>query len=155
MPSEPIPPMRQPPRRPNPVALVWIGGIALAALAYAVGPDHVVATALAALDRAGWMLSDILHNVTAAAFNAMRAAAIGLIGVFVALKLLAIARGQRGIGGLVVISMAFLLLVWGATGDGSSSNTRWLLALALAAAGAVSATNHLMHPGQRGWRLPR
>ena len=153
MPSDPRPPLHHPPRRPDPVALVWIGGIALAALAYAVGPDHLVSSTLAAINRAGWAMSDLAHNVTAAAFDAMRAAAIGLLGVFIALSLLAIRRSGRGHAGMIVLTVVFVMLVWGAYGDNSASNTRWLLALALAAIGAVAATNRLMHaPG--GWRVP-
>jgi hypothetical protein len=155
---DPLPPPhpapRPPPRRPDPVALVWIGGIALAALAYVLGPDHVVASVLAAIDRAGWAVSELIGNLTAAAFEAMRAAAIGLLGVFVALSVLAIRRDRRGHAGLIVLTVVFILLVWGANGDTPAANTRWLLALALAALGAVAATNRLARaPG--GWRVPR
>lgn len=148
------PPLRFPPRRTDPVALIWIGGVMLAAMAYAVGPEHVVASALAAIEEAGWALSDLVHNVTFAAVNVMRAAAIGLLGVFIALSLLAIQRTGRGHGGLVVLTVAFIMLVWGAWGDGPVSNTRWLMALVLAALGAVAVTSRLSHSGSGNWRMP-
>ena len=163
MPSYPFPPCgpanEPPPRRPDPLApgpvgLVWIGGVALAVLAYVIGPDHVVAVALQAIEQAVWYLADLPRNLGHAVFAAMRAAAIGLLGVFVALSLLIIKRSGRGHGGLIALTAAFVLIVWGANDGEMGFSTRWLLALALAAAGAVGATNRLMHPSPGGWRIP-
>jgi hypothetical protein len=134
---------RLPPRRPDPVTLVWIGGIALAALAYAVGPEHFVARVLAAVSHVGWVLEDIARGLTQTAMDAMRAAAIGCYGVFVALSFISIGRGGRGRLGLVVISVVFALLVWGAWGDAPAINTRWLAALLLSAIAALSATRRI------------
>lgn len=152
----PTRPLGPPPRRPDLIALVWIGGVALAAVAYSVGPDHLIASTIDAIDRAGWVVTDLVRNLTAQAFEAMRAAAIGLLGVFVALSLIGIQRSNHGRGGLIAVTIGFLMLVWGAEGDGPGAHTRWLLALALAGLGAVAATNRLVHPpAPGGWRVER
>ncbi len=142
------------PRPLNPITLVWAGGVALAVIAYAIGPEHVAMAVLDAIERAAWAVSDIVHNLTNSALHVMRAAAIGLIGVFVGLSILSIARTGRGHAALVVIGLTFLMLVWGATGDGPGANTRWMLALFVAAAGAVATTNRLTHGEPGGWRIP-
>lgn len=144
------PPLRPPPpRRPDVVTLVWIGGVALAAFAYAVGPAHFLDTVLAAISHAGWYLNEMVRNLTATAFDAMRAATIGLYGVFAALSIIAIGRGGRGRLALVVVTVVFLLLVWGAWDDAPAINARWLGALVLTAAGALSATRRLTELGPR------
>ena len=143
-----------PPRKPDPIALVWIGGIALAVLAYAIGPDHVAQTLMDTLDWVLWSVSNFAHTLTASALQVMRAAAIGLLGVFVALSALSIVRTGRGQGALLVLTAAFLLLVWGASGQSYGANTRWLLALLVAAGGAVSVTNRLSHGVSGGWFIP-
>lgn len=137
-------PSLQPPRRRlDTIALVWIGGILLAALAYGIGPEHFLTSVLLAFDQVGRYLDDLVHNLTATAFDVMRAAAIGLYGTFVALSVIAIGRGGRGRLGLVVVSVVFFMLVWDAWGDAPAVNTRWLAALALSAVAALAATRRL------------
>jgi hypothetical protein len=135
--------LRSPTRRPDPVTLAWIGGIVLAVLAYAVGPEHVVSVALDAVQRASWYADELVHRLSSATIAAMRAVAIGLYGTFVILSLMALRRGAPAIGSLVVITLLFLLLVWGAEGSGAGANLRWLIALALAALAALNATRRL------------
>ncbi len=139
---------RYPPerRRPDAVALVWLAGAALAVAAYAVGPDRVVAIAFDAFHRASYYLDLLVHNLTAATLEALRATAIGLFAVFVGLSLLAIRRGTGGPGGLIVVAVIFLLLVWGAVGDNPAANLRWAVALLLAALSALGATSRLSRP---------
>ncbi len=143
------PPLRPPPRGPDPVRLVWIGGILLAAVAYAVGPSHFLATVLTAITHLGGYVDSLLRTLTASTFDAMRAAAIGLYGVFAALSVIAIGRGGRGRVALVVVTVLFLLLVWGAWDDAPALNARWLGALMLTAAGALSVTRRLAQTGPR------
>jgi hypothetical protein len=137
------PPLRPPPRRPDPVTLVWIGGIVLAALAYAMGPAHFLGTVLTAISHVGWYVNELVRDLTATAFDVVRAAAIGLYGVFAALSIIAIGRGGRGRVALVVVTAVFLLLVWGAWDDAPGINARWTGALLLTAASALSVTRRL------------
>lgn len=147
--SAPVPP--NPPRPPmlrrggptDIVAAVWIGGAALALLAYAVGPDRFVDEVQSGLGRAWLTLEDAVRSLTLAAFDALRATAIGLFGVFVALALLTIRRGGRAKAALIVVSVLFAGLVWGASAETPASTTRWLLALLLGAAGALTMTRRV------------
>ena len=128
------------------MALVWLAGAALAVLAYAVGPDRVVTIAFDAFHRASFYLDQLIHNLTAATLEVLRAAAIGLFAVFVGLSLLAIRRHANGVAGLIVVAIIFLLLVWGAEGDNPAANLRWAAALLLAALAALGATRRLGRP---------
>ncbi len=143
-------PRGAPPSRPDAVALVWLGGIALAVVAYVVGPSHFLASVLAAISHVGVVLDDLVRNLTATAFDVMRAAAIGLYGTFAALSIIAIGRGERGRLGLVVITIVFLMLVWDAWGEVPASTTRWLAALVLAGVAAMTMTRRLIYPSRRG-----
>ena len=138
------PRFRPAPRRPDPVALIWIAGLTLAVLAYAIGPDRLVAHVLDTLQQASWYLDQLVHNFTLATLEGLRAVAIGLYGTYVGLSLLAIRRQTHGPGGLIVVSVIFLLLVWGAEGTHPSANARWAAALVVAALAALSATRRLV-----------
>jgi hypothetical protein len=138
---------RPDPRRPDPVALVWVVGVALALIAYAVGPDRLVASVIDGFQRASWYFDQLFHNLTAAMREGLRAAAIGFYGAFVGLTLIALRRRAPGLGSLVVVSVIFLLLVWGAANDSMAANARWLAALLLAAGAAFGATRRLGRPG--------
>jgi len=140
------PRFRPGPRRPDTVALVWLAGVALAAVAYAVGPDRVVATALEAVQHAGAFLDAVVHNFTLATIQGLRAIAIGLYGTYVLLSLLAMRRGTQGPGGLIVVTIVCLLLVWGAGGAHPAANARWAAALIITALAALNATRRLTAP---------
>ncbi len=148
----PDPRFRPAPRRPDPVAMVWLAGAALAVLAYSLGPDRLVANALDAVQQASWYADHLIHNLTLATLMALRAAAIGLYGTYVGLSLLALRRGGQGAGGLIMVTLIFGLLVWGAEGDHPAANARWVAALVLAALAALGATGRLARrppPGMR------
>ncbi len=137
------PRFRPAPRRPDPVALVWIAGAALAVAAYAIGPDRLVSGAFDVFNQASWYVDHLVHNLTTSVMQALRAVAIGLFGVFVGLSLLAMRRHGRGAGELIGVAIAFLLLVWGADGGGPVANARWALALLVAALSALGVTRRL------------
>lgn len=139
----PDPSFRPSPPRLDPVALAWIAGLALAVAAYVIGPERLVSRVLDASQQAIWYIDELVHSLTTATFKVLRALAIGLYGTFVGLTLLAIRRRADGAGGLIVVSIIFLLLVWGAEGDHPGANARWALALLVAALAALNATNRL------------
>ncbi len=130
-------------RRPDAVGLIWLCGIALALIAYAAGPEHVVASALATLRAMSFYVDSLMHSLTAATLGLVRAVAIGLFGTFIGLSLLGMRRGGHGAGGLVLVTIIFILLVWGAEGFGPGANARWAAALVVAAVAALSATRRL------------
>jgi hypothetical protein len=123
------------------VAAIWILGAVVALVAYQVGPTHLlsslydaVAIALAQLERWTWQLSR-----TAADF--VRAGAVGLYAVFLALSVLVLRQGGKAWGALLLISILFYLLVW--SGDDDVSNHRWFLGFAVALIGALVMTGRL------------
>ena len=75
--------------------------------------------------------------------------------MFAGLAVLSIVRGGRGRAALVALSLVFFGLIWHAAGDGFGAHTRWLAALALAAAGALSMTRRLSQSRPAGGRSAR
>lgn len=132
----------------NTVALVWLGGIVLAALVYVAGPGHFITATVAGLDHAIWAFERWVGFVATQAFDVVRAAAIALFAVFLVLGILA---GQRGRGGgMVGVTVLFLALVGL---GGYQSRFCWLAALVIAGAGALNMTRRLAEPsGKSPWR---
>ena len=134
--------------RRNTVALVWLGGFALAALVYVSGPGRFITATVAGLDHAVWAFESWIGFVAVQAFDLVRAAAIALFAVFLVLGIIA---GQRGRGGgMVGVTVLFLALVGL---GGYESRFCWLAALVVAGAGALNMTRRLVEPsGKPGWR---
>ena len=78
---------------------------------YAIGPEHFIATCVQFIDDAMTWLSNLIETLMLRAFDVVRAAAIAMYAVFVVLAVLAIRRGLRSGGMLLVVSVVFLLLV--------------------------------------------
>lgn len=136
----------------NTITLIWAAGIVLALFVYVSGPDRFVFAALDLMQRAWWGVQDMLRNISIAAFDLVRAAAIGLYFVFVALSVLAIRQGGRGRGTLIVVSLVFFALVWQSAGESFGSHWRWMAALLLTTVGALSMTRRLTQPEPSPWR---
>jgi hypothetical protein len=130
----------------NTVAVIWIAGIVLAGLVYVTGPERVVFAATELVQWAWWGLQNTLRNLSIAAFDVVRALAIGVWFVFLALGVLVVRRGGRGWVALVVVSLVCLALVWDDSGRGFGSRTRWGTALVLVSVGALSMTRRLTGP---------
>lgn len=128
------------------IAAIWIGGLILALLLYITGPDRFVEAALNTLDAVDEALRTMLTLLGMQAFNAVRALTIALYVVFVVLSGLAIHRGLRAWGGLIVISLLFAVLVWHPWFQPPAPMGRWLTALILCAAGALVVTQRLLTP---------
>lgn len=130
------------------ILLVWLGGIILMLAVYAIGPQNFLATCEAFLSAAARFIDDLMATLMWRAFDVMRAAAIALYAVFVVLAVLALHRGLRTGGLLIVVSIVFLLLV---RTDWYDPGTKWLAAALLAAVAAVVTTRRLLHgPSRRG-----
>ena len=67
------------------IALVWVGGIVLAAAVYAIGPQQFLAACEAAIASAVRFLDEMIATLMWRAFEVLRAAAIALYVVFVCL----------------------------------------------------------------------
>lgn len=131
------------------IAAIWVGGIALAALIYLIGPVHFM---------------DELHRVTAGiadgmallmarlarlSFDLLQALAIGLFVVFIGLLAIAIQRGVAGRLLPVVVIGGFLLLVGrpGFDGFGYAGRQGWVGAFLLSLVGAALMTKRLTQRG--------
>lgn len=134
----------------NGIALVWLGGILLTVLLYLAGPGHFINAALAALGHAQWVIGDAIAYLSAQTFDLVRAAAIALFAVFLVLGALASQRGVGRGGGMVGISVLFVVLI---TIGGYESRLCWFAALVVAGAGAVGMTQRLLRPPAHApWR---
>ena len=131
-------------QRRDPVVIAWVVGLGLAAVAYAVGPQYFLFRVVDGFYVALWQLSEAIGDLSLMARDAVRALAIGLYVTFVVLAVSVIRRGGRAKAWLLWVSVLFLLLI-GRTEMVTQSNTRWILALALAGVGAVSMTARLRH----------
>jgi len=127
----------------NTIAVIWGAGIVLALIVYVTGPDRFVFAAFDLIQRAWWGVQDALLNFSIAAFDLVRALAIGLYFVFVALAILTIRRGGHGRGALIAVSLVFFCLIWRSPGEGFGAHTRWMTALLLTAVSALSMTRRL------------
>lgn len=123
------------------IGLVWLGGVVLMLLLYAIGPVHVLA-ALHAFFLNFWdTLDALIARLEHEALDAVRAAAIALYVVFVVLGVLALRQRLRAGPALVIVSVLFLVL---AEGDWYDPGTKWLTAALLAGAGAAVMTSRLL-----------
>lgn len=125
----------------NQVALIWILGAIVTLVAYQLGPNHFLASVIDVLSTAWDQIERWLTELSHASLELVRAAAIGLYVVFVALSILVVRAGGRARTALVAISSLFFLLVWG--GDFSVSNDRWFAAFVLVGIGATIMTRRL------------
>jgi hypothetical protein len=82
----------------------------------------------------------------------LRALAIAVYVVFLALAVMAARRGFRAVGPLVVVSIVFLAVVWRPFSDRPPGSLHWLAALAVVVAAAAGMTRQLAGPPRRGPR---
>jgi hypothetical protein len=130
------------------ITLIWVGGGVLMLAIYAIGPEHFIASCAQFVADAMTWLGNLIDTLMVRAFDVVRAAAIAMYAVFVVLAVLAMRRGQRVGGMLLVVSVVFLLL---ARTDWYGSDARWFAAAVLTAVAALVLTNRLIHaPRPRG-----
>lgn len=131
--------------RRDPVALVWIGGLALAAVLYLVGTDRFWFQVLNALHLAAYWVSEIVADLSGLTIELVRALALGVFATFVALCWLVARRGGAVRGTGLLVALLFLVLA----GSGSDSigddagGARWAGALLVAGSGAAVMTRRL------------
>ncbi len=126
--------------RSRTVTIVWIVGLMLAALIYALGPDDALATLFAWADQAGEALQRAVAELGGRALDVLRALAVGCFAVFFVLCVVATGRGQSTVWLMLWVSLLFLLLVWH---QGREATGHWTLAFLLAAAAALHVTRRL------------
>ena len=136
----------------NTLTLVWIGGAVLAVLVYVIGPDHFLTGLWGILDNVEAAFHALLSFLGTQAFNVVRAVAIALYILFLVLGVIALQKGVRSVGALIVVTLGFLILVWRPDAASYVSTSRWLTALLLAIVGAVVLTQRLLDSQRQGRR---
>ena len=129
-------------RSRDPVLLAWGVGLGLAALAYAVGPQYFLFRVVDSFHLAFWRLGEAIGDLSLMGRDMVRALALGLYVTFVVLALSVIRRGGAAKASLFWLTILFLFLI-GGVGLTTQSDTRWVLALAVAGVGAVTMTTRL------------
>jgi hypothetical protein len=129
-------------QRRDPVVLAWVLGLGLAAVAYAVGPQYFMFRVVDSFHVAMWRISETIGDLSLMGRDLVRALAIGIYVTFVVLALGVIRRGGSGKASLFWVTVLFLFLIGGIDLT-TESNTRWVLALAVAGVGAVTMTQRL------------
>lgn len=122
--------------------MIWVGGIVLAILIYAIGPDRFFDSVMNFFDTIDAVFRNFALSLGAQAYGVVRALAIAFWVVFAILCFLASQRGLRGIWALIVVTVIGLLLVWRPYG-GTAPISHWVLTLALVLIGAGTMTQRL------------
>lgn len=125
----------------NPVAAIWVFGLVVALLVYQLGPNHLIATIAAVAAEALRVLERWSYDLSRISAEFVRAAAVGLYVVFVALSLLVIRNGGRARAALILVSGLFYLLVW--RNEFDVSEGRWLGGFLLTGIAALIMTHRL------------
>jgi hypothetical protein len=123
--------------------MIWAGGFVLAVALYLIGPDRFFDACLDLVDRFDSVFRTFVAALGVKAYGVIRAAAIGIYVVFVVLAFMASHRGHHGIGALMAVTVALLILVWRPYDLYPAPIGRWIVALILAVAGAVAMTQRL------------
>lgn len=129
-------------QRRDPVLIAWVVGLGLAAVAYWVGPQYFMFRVVDSFHVALWRISETIGDLSLMGRDLVRALAIGIYATFVVLALSVIRRGGAGKAALFWVSVLFLFLIGGLDMT-TESNSRWVLALAVAGVGAVTMTQRL------------
>lgn len=131
------------------ILTIWIGGLVLAAALYGIGPERFLDACLSAIDAVDAAFRLLVFNLGAQAFAVVRALTIALYVVFAVLAFLAAQRGQRGVGALVLVSIALAVLVWRPYNPYPAPFARWVVAFALVLVSAIVMTQRLLMPSMR------
>lgn len=129
-------------QRRDPVLIAWVVGLALAAVAYAIGPQYFMFRVVDSFHLAMWRIGETLGDLSLMGGDLVRALALGIYATFVVLALSVIRRGGAGKAALFWVSVLFVFLIGGVELT-TESNIRWALALAVAGVGAVTMTQRL------------
>ncbi len=96
----------------RPVAIVWIVGLLIALLLYLRQPEHVIDSIALALNDVEQRFDGFIISLSHQSILIVRALAIALFIVFVALAIIA---GQRGLPArrmLLVVAFLYIVLLW-------------------------------------------
>ena len=130
------------------IMAIWIGGLVLAAILYAIGPDRFFGACLDLVAGIDTWFRGVVAALGAQAYGVVRALAIAIYLVFAVLAFAGSHRGYRGMGALIAVTVVFLALVWRPYDVWPVPIGRWMAALILSVVGAVVMSQRLSgtHP---------
>jgi hypothetical protein len=140
--------------RQQTILSIWAGGIVLAIVLYAIGPDRFVSACLDSLLLAEAAFRNLMLSLGMHAYNLVRAAAIAMYVVFAVLGGMAAFRGLRAWSALIIVTGVFLVLVWRPEEIDPTPVGRWLAGLVLCLAAAFAMTRRLTAPPATGADKP-
>ncbi len=136
----------------NGIFLIWGFGALLALLLIFAGPNPVEEALREAIDRTEYQL-DRLSGPT---IEVVRALAVALFCVFLALCVVALRRGQAALGLAIVVSIIFLLLAgYDFAWVLYLRRPHWVLALLVSLFASLSMTRRLLAGASMPARRPR
>jgi hypothetical protein len=125
------------------ILMIWIGGVVLAVALYLIGPDRFIDVCLVLIDGIDAVFRNLVAELGAQTYGVVRASAIAIYVVFAVLAFLASQRGRRGFWALIVVTAAFMLLVWRPYAVYPAPIGRWIAALVLVVIAAATMTQRL------------
>ena len=96
----------------RPVAIVWIVGLLLALLLYLRQPEHVLDSLALVLDGVAQRFDGFVISLSHQSILIVRALAIALFVVFVALAIIAAQRGLPARRMLLLVAFLYIVLLW-------------------------------------------
>lgn len=135
--------------------MIWVGGLVLAVALYLIGPDRFFDVCLVLIDGIDAVFRNLVVELGAQTYGVVRAFAIAIYVVFAVLAFLASQRGRRGFWALIVVTAAFMVLVWRPYAVYPAPIGRWIAALVLVVIAAAAMTQRLtMMPPRRNGPPP-
>lgn len=129
----------------RPVAIIWIVGLLLAVLLYVGQPEHILDSITLALSSVEAQFDGFIISLSHQSILIIRALAIALFVVFVALALIAARRGLPARRMLLVVAFLYIVLLWHPF-SGLILARDWVFAFLISAVASLIMTRRLAGP---------
>ena len=132
----------------RPVAIVWIVGLLLALLLYLRQPEYILDSITVALSDVEQRFDGFIISLSHQSILIIRALAIALFVVFVALAVIAAQRGLPARRMLLVVAFLYIVLLWHPF-SGLILARDWVFAFLISAVASLVMTRRLAAPSLR------
>ncbi len=129
----------------RPVAIVWIVGLLLALLLYLRQPEYILETLTLTLSQLEQRFDGVIISLSHQSILIIRALAIALFVVFVALAVIAAQRGLPARRMLLVVAFLYIVLLWHPF-SGLILARDWVFAFLISAVASLVMTRRLAGP---------
>ncbi len=132
----------------RPVAIVWIVGLLLALLLYLRQPEYILDSITVALSDVEQRFDGFIISLSHQSILIIRALAIALFVVFVALAVIAAQRGLPARRMLLVVAFLYIVLLWHPF-SGLILARDWVFAFLISAVASLVMTRRIAAPSLR------